>query len=895
VLAIVAAITLLAVARIVDLRTGELHITFDPSTNALLPRDDEGRRFYDRTRLVFGSDETILVALVDDDVFTATNLRRLQRMSERFSAIEGVHHVVSLTNALNIRAEGDELIIEPFAEEIPDDVAGIAAIRRHALESPIYAGNLVSRDGGVAAVMIYLMDISENEFLKRGIDREIRRIAEHERGDATIWITGSAYVKAEMSRVLLEDLQKTVPLAACMLMLVSFLAFRHLANALVPLVGVGISVVWLLALFVATGNSLNVITVVLPPLILVVGFAYSVHVVAEYQDLIRRDHHGASGQGRVAEAMGSVALPLAITGLTTAAGFLSLATSRLSAIREFGIYATAGVAITMVVAMTFTPAALQLLPEPRSVRMRSESTAFDRMTLRIADFDVRRRTQILFCAFLVTIVSMVGISQIQISTDVIGLFAPETEIRQHFESINSRLEGSDAVYVVLRAETKGAFKEPENLRTIEELQRWLEDQPEIGGTTSLVDYVRLINEAFHEGDPTQLRIPESRRLVAQLLAFGSNDELKSFVDSQYQTASIVTRSKAFDSRDVTALVTRIEDRLARLPANLEARVTGNSVLISKTADDIARGQAISLSLALGIIFAILCVLFMSVRVGFLALLPNMLPVLVYFGTLGLAGVTLNTTTGLVACLVLGIAVDDTIHLLTRFNAVAKQRASETEGIREALWTVGRPVTYTTLALCLGFLAITTSQLQNQREFGALAAFTLAVAWLVDVVFTPALAARMRVVTLWDALALDLGEDPHESIPLLAGLTRHQAKLAVLTTSLRRFPAGEKLIGAGDEGDSLFVLIHGKMHASVPGKSGMEYVEIGRGDVVGEIGFFEGRRTVDVRTSTEVTVMWLTPENLERLKKRYPRVGAQIYRNLSHVLARRMTVSTDRAR
>jgi predicted RND superfamily exporter protein len=644
-----------------------------------------------------------------------------------------------------------------------------------------------------------------------------------------------------------------------------------------------------------TGKSLNVITVVLPPLILVVGFAYAVHVVAEYYDILRRPREGAEPVGTVAEAMSAVALPLAVTGLTTAAGFLSLATSRLSAIREFGLYATAGVAITMIVAMTFAPAALQLLPKPKNQRRPDDSNLFDRVADRVARFDVTHRGQILFGAGVVSIVSIIGITRIEISTDVIGLFSPDSEIRRHFDAINQRLEGSDAVYVIVRGQSVGAFKEPENLRLIEDLQRWLEDQPEIGGTTSLVDFVRLINRAFHDDDPTQLTIPESRRLIAQLLAFGSNDDMENFVDSQFQTVSIVTRSKAIDSRDVTRLVERIEERLARMPAHLEARVTGNSVLINKTADDIALGQAVSLSLALLIIFAILCLLFMSVRIGFLALLPNVLPVLVYFGTLGLTGITLNTTTGLVACLVLGIAVDDTIHLLTRFNAMAKKRASEMEGIREALWTVGRPVTYTTLALCLGFLAITTSQLQNQREFGALAAFTLGVAWLVDVIFTPALAARMRVVTLWDALALDLGEDPQKSIPLLQGLSPHQAKLAVLTTSLRRIPANQKLIGAGDVGDSLFVVIHGTMQAMVPGKLGMEQVELGRGEVIGEIGFFEGRRTVDVYSATEVTVMRLTPENLERLRQRYPRIAAQIYRNLSHVLAHRMTVSTDRAR
>ena len=144
------AITLFAASRVVDLRTGAIHIRFDPSTNALLPDGDEGRLFYDHVRNVFGSDETILVAVGagdSPDIFTSAHLRRIQRMGERIEAIPGVHHVTSLSTALNIRGSDDGLSIEPFVEHVPEDPAELREIRRQALSNPIYAGNIVSRDG----------------------------------------------------------------------------------------------------------------------------------------------------------------------------------------------------------------------------------------------------------------------------------------------------------------------------------------------------------------------------------------------------------------------------------------------------------------------------------------------------------------------------------------------------------------------------------------------------------------------------------------------------------------------------------------------------------------------------------------------------------------------------
>ncbi len=896
VLLVVLAITVFAASRIVDLRTGEIRIAFDPSTNALLPDGDEAREFYDHVRTVFGSDETILVALGAEDIFTAEHLRSIQRIGERIEEIEGIHHVTSLASALNITGDEEGLAIEPFYEEVPDDPAALAEIRRQALSNPIYAGNIVSRDGKTAAIMIYLMEMTEQELLARDLDGQIRRIAQEEQGSAQIWITGQAYVKAEMSRELLSDLLRTLPMVSAAIMLVALLSFRSIFGALVPLTTVGIALVWTLGIVAAAGRALNVITVVLPPLILVVGFAYAVHVVSEYHDLLRHGEGEDTRRKTVRKALLLVALPVVLTGVTTAIGFLSLAISPLTAIREFGVFTTAGVLITMVVSLTFGPALLCLVPAPKRLAASEDPghDPVDRLAERTAWFAIGKRTAILATGAAVALIAAYGVTQIQISTDVVKLFHPEHRVRVDFEAVNANLEGSDAVYVVLEADYSDAFKEPVNLRIIEELQGWLEEQPKVGGTTSVADYVKLIHRGF-SGEDAPLEIPDSKELVTQLMFFGANDEMESFVDSRWQTVSILTRSRAIDSADVTSLVAAIEAHLTTLPEHLRGRVTGNSVLINQTSDDIALGQSQSLSLAFVVIYGVLCLLFTSFRVGLLALIPNVLPVLVYFGTLGWTGVTLNTTTGLVACLVLGIAVDDTIHFLARFNSAAKRLGEEARGVVEALVTVGRPVTYTTAALCLGFLAISTSTLQNQREFGLLAAFTLGVAWLSDVIFTPALAARMRVVTLWDIVSLDLGEDPTRTIPLLSGLTQRQARIAALMTSLEDHAAGEKLWNAGDPGDAMYVVVHGKLAALVPAGGGVERVPLGRGDVVGEIGLFHGARSADVEVDEECTLMRLTQSNLSRLQRRYPRIGAKLYRNISQVLADRMVRTTARAR
>ena len=894
VLLAVAGVSLSALHAILDLRTGEAHLKLDTSVDAMLPLNDEGQIFYQHVRRLFGSDEQVIVALHHPEgIFRPDTIAALQRMTERITRIDGVHHVVSLANALDMRNVEGDLVLEPFLGEAKLSQAELLDVRRSVDANPIYGGALLSRDGKTTALMVTFLDIPERDFIRRGIGEAVRRAADEERGDAEAWVTGSLLVKAETTRVLLADLSKIVPLVVIVLAAVSLFTFRSLRGAIVPLATISLSLLWTLALVSLSGLPLNLVTVVVPPVVLVVGFAYAIHVVTEYEERRRECGDAREAADR---ALGGVALPVFLTAATTAAGFLSLTTSRIGAIQEFGVFAALGVACSAVASLVFAPAALQVWPAIHGRTSSRPLLWLEDVMEALADFDIRRRTWILLAGLLVGAISVVAMTRIQVSNDFINTFPANARVRTDFEAINSHLEGAGSLMVVIETDYPEAFIEPLHLREMETLQTWLEAQPEIGGTTSLVDYVKLIHRGFRYNDPAQQIIPDSKRLISQLLFFAGSDDLESFVDSRYQTAAILVRTSAVSSREAKPLLERIHRRLEELPSHLEARVTGNTVLVSRTLDDIAWGQATSLASAFLVIYAILALLFTSFRIGLLALIPNILPVAVYFGILGLTGISLNPTTGLVACLVLGIAVDDTIHFLSRFNTEAKKRASEKEGLVFALRTVGVPVTSTSVALCLGFLVMTVAQRSSQAEFGALAAATLAVAWLADVTFTPALAARMRIVTLWEMLTLDLGEAPNETIPFFHGLSKTQARLVALLTSLRTYPAGHRLFSIGDEGNSLVVVIDGRLEVTVPGDRGLiRLAEQKRGDVIGEVAVFEGKRTAHVEALTDVRLLELGKDDLARVKRRYPRISAQLYRNLSEILASRLARLTQQMR
>jgi predicted RND superfamily exporter protein len=882
-------------SKLVDFDTGEVRLRLDPSINRLLPDDDEDRAFYEQARLTFGSDETILVTLVADDVFTTDILERVVRMTDRIQILEGVHHVVSLSTALNMRDVDGDLEIEPFlAEEVPRDAAALERLRQEAFANPIYRGILFSEDSRAVVLLVYFLELTEPEFAE--VDRKIVEILEEERGDATGRVTGAPHIKVATAEILVSDLSRILPLIFALVAGVALVSFRSLRGMLIPVVGIAVAIVWTLGVLAWTGQSLNLITLIVPPLVLAIGFAYVIHVLSAHIDVLK-EHQGEPTNGRssVELALDHVGLPVMLTALTTVAGFLAMTFSPIPAVKEVGLFSSVGVVATAIVSLTLAPAVLQLLPTPGRVA-RESLTRFDDLTELLGSFDLRHRGLLLKVVAVGAVLSLGSIALIDVNNALISDFPESHPVRVDFEEINRELGGSNPFYIVIDTDYAEAFKEPVNLQLVQELQQWLHEQPEIGGSTSLVDYLMLINQGFHGNESEYLRIPRTKRLASQLLFFGGSDELESFADSRYQKISILVRSKVIDSGALSDLVRRVEARLAELPPRLHATVTGNTVLVARTIDDIAQGQALSLGFAFVLIYAILAALFTSFRMGFIAMLPNAIPVAVYFGAIAITGVELNSMNGLVACIVLGISVDDTIHYLVRFNAEAHQLASAESGAKAALGQVARPVTYTTVALALSFLIFTTAEMNNWVEFGALGAFTLVVAWALDVTFLPAMVSGLRIVSLWDVLALDLGENPHLSIPIFRGLTQRQAKIAALTARIASFEAGHRLFRAGEKGHQMYVVIDGELCASIMqnGKR-VEFNRMRRGDPVGEIALFHGERTADVDVIEDVRLFSLSPKGLERLEKRSPRIAAILLHNLAGILAHRVASSVTALR
>jgi predicted RND superfamily exporter protein len=896
VLGVALALTAATLPGVIDLQTGELRLEYDPSTNQLLPRDEAPNAFYRRARRIFGNDETVIVALRADDAFSPAALASLVRLSQRLAALPGVHHVSSLATVPVPRGSDDELRLSPLLVRLPANDDECEALREAALANPLLAGSLVSRDGRMTAIVVHFADFSDREFFKRRLDPEISRVARAEARGVEVHISGTPWVKVAEVGATSAALRERLPAILLVLAGVLTLAFRTVRGVLLPLVTIALAQVWTLAIVGYWGRPLNAVTVMVPLLVVILGLVYAVHVISAYYDELRFSPGGDPG-ALIVRALRRTWGPMLLAALTTAVSLLATLMTPVRAVREFGGLALVGILVAYVAAMTVTPALLLAFGRPRGLIAVNAAPLppdrFARFATATAHFVVRRRRPIIVAFAIVLVAALAAASRVRVSTETIQAFPPGSSVRTDFDAINGGLDGATSFSVVVDSGYREGFSDPTNLRALLGLQRWLARQPEVGGTTSVVDWLLALNGAAEGAEPALVELPESRLAIAQWLMLGRNDEQDRLIDAAWQRANLIVRTPRPGTADLRALLERLEARLEELPEPLRARVTGQAIVFQSLWDDVAVQQTQSLVLSLVVVYVILSLLFVSPRAGLRALVPNLIPVAGYFAVLGIFDVPLNIATSVVAPMALGFALNDTLHYFARFAFEARRLANEESATVQALVTVGRPMTYTTLAICASFAVLIGSPLDTLSWIGTTAAAALALAWLCDFLLTPALCVGLRVVTLWDTLSLDLGERPQSSIPLLSGLSTAQCRIVAQMASLHSVAEGQPLLRSGSEGREMFLVIDGRLEASVETPMGRVVLNrFSRGDLVGEVGFYTRRHSAEISIVERARLLRLTQRTFERLDRHSPRIAAVLYRNLSRIMAGRLADTTE---
>ena len=376
-----------------------------------------------------------------------------------------------------------------------------------------------------------------------------------------------------------------------------------------------------------------------------------------------------------------------------------------------------------------------------------------------------------------------------------------------------------------------------------------------------------------------------------------------FMNPEFSKANILLRTHLSSSSECLDLERLVKAWAAEnLPRDIQVELTGFSLVMAHSAHLITRGQIESLSIALAVVFLIMFGLFLSIKVGGIAMLPNFFPIIICFGMLGWLDMELSMATSLIAGIAIGLAVDDTIHYLFRYNREFKKDLDKEKALRRTLDHVGRPVIFTSLTISLGFAVLLFSNFQPTSAFGLMMIVTILSALVGDLFILPAAMQHVELVTLWDLLRLKLGRDPQEGIPLFTGLSRSQVHYVIMAGALRKLEAGQYLFRKGAASDSMYALISGKMEVLDDPEASGDGPELGQnrliarvntGDVVGEMGLVRScQRTASVRASTPVELLEVNRSMIKRLTWLYPPTAQRFFFNLMSILCDRLEKTTE---
>ena len=714
----------------------------DNDITAWFAKDDPVYRDYERFRDEFGGSRTLIVALKADSadrLFSRPTIDFIRQTTGDIERVDTVERVASLATATTVEATADNgergldvrKLIEDGARQAPADV------RRRALKDDLIRGDLVSDDGAVTAIVVSF-DEKRIDAVRAGVIQRIHDIVDPALPPGvTAYYNGSLEISETYNRITLANQRTFTPPIFVVTLIAVYLSFRSWRKMLLTIVAVGVSVLWTLGLYSLMGYSYNVLASMLVPLIVVLAIADDVHIMQHWDEERRHESAEASFKATVAH----LATPLLGASATTALGMASLATSNVVAVRAFGIGSAVGIMVDFMISLVFVPTILSLL-KPEMHETPHEKYLVQPMR-RVAMFSTRHPRAVLAAAVILSVIAALGIRDLHVDTNHINFFSPNHPLGRSARVIDDQLSGIYSFQIMLEGQPD-SLGTPENLQRMERLEDELRRFPNVKKVRSVADYVRRVNQELHDGDRAAAVVPSDRATVAQelfvfTLGGEGRHELERVVASDYSRAQIDVKLRSMSSDVVLQLIDRA-DALARNIFNgsgVVATTTGSGRLFSTLDHYLVSSQINSFGTAFFTVFAVIFVIFRSIRFGFLTIAPNVLPVLAVLGVMGSLGISMNIATVMVASVALGVVDDDTIHFINRYRREVAAGASTDEAIEIATVHEGRASLTTAVINSLGFGVLMLSEYKPTAWFGGLLALTMTVAFLAEVFILPA--------------------------------------------------------------------------------------------------------------------------------------------------------------
>lgn len=776
---IVLALTLAAIAVASYFATT---VRIDNSLEAFFDDTDQSYLAYTDYQRDFGPDEVgVLVYHAPSTQHGPFDLEVMRKIMHLTRAIEDevpfIKEVTSLTNVEFIAATGDFLEIHEIGLDFPKTQEALLVRREAMRKKPTYIGGLFNKDVTHAAIIMEMSRTSTDELDRIRVDPEggdgldnlypqasqiklYEILARPEFEGIEFYFSGDVPFNYTYNTVISSESTMLTIYSLILVLVLAGLFFRiRLAGFIGPFVVVVLGLVFTLGFMGLANFQMGMLFLMVPTLIIAIGVAQTVHIITEFTG------YQAQGVERVEAirlTLEHVGVPCFLAALTTSFGFLGMTVSKLEAISEVAVYMAVGVFLTFILSISVMICFLSFYKAP--AKPRPQSKKLGHFLDWVVAVNLKHRAAIFVVSILVFAASFMGAARLSVGFNFLDDMRDHLQFKIDTLAIEEVLGGLLNVVYIFDTKTDGGVKNAELLKQIEALQIRADSHALVKKTYSLVDIIKDLNQSFHADDPAFNKIPEDSDLIAQYLLLyelSGGEELEDYVSFDQSRTVLELRVESDNSDKLRAILDDLNAQIAAFPpGSVEIRQTGVGLLWIKMADYIGDSQIPGYALAFIMIAAVLSLAYQSLRVGLLSMIPNLAPVLLALGVMGWAGVHLDYMRLLLGTIAIGIAVDDTVHMLTRCRHEFRKTRNYEMAIRNSLSTVGQALIYTTAILTLSFMVFLSSDMAVMASFGVLLGFTIFVALIADLFLLPAILMTFKPFGAEQA-------EP-EAVPALAG-------------------------------------------------------------------------------------------------------------------------------
>ncbi|MBU3928716.1 MAG: MMPL family transporter, partial [Bacteroidetes bacterium] len=715
----------------------------------MLPESDPITQEYEHFKTQFGQDGSIIfIAIKDPKLYTIEHFNQWYDISYKVLDVPGVQEVVSTARVYNL-VRNDSLKKFEFRNIVssrPTTQEQVDSIRQTVYNLPLYENRLFNKETHVSMMMITLDKEILNSKARVGLVEQIKELVDHygEEYQLEVHYSGLPYIRTVTSKKVQTELLLFVFLSLLIASILLFILFRSLRAVLFAMLVVIIAVIWVLGTTVLLGYKITILTGILPPLLIVIGVENSIFLLNKYLSEYRAHGNKIKALSRMISRIGNANL---LTNATTAAGFAAFIITSNELLVEFGIVASINILITYLLSLFLLPILFSYFPAPRQKHMKHlEKGIASRVVAGVTGIIITKRKLIYFITSVLFILAVIGITKLKTTGNIVDDISKKDKLYQDMMFLEENFKGVMPLEITIDTKKPKGILRLSTLQKIDQLQDTLETYPEFAKPLSVVEVVKSAKQAFYRGNPAMYSLPNNQEKNFILsyvpnLGVGKKGILNAFVDSNLQVTRISAQMANIGTNDIELILADLEPKIDSIfpPDQFEVHLTGTSVVFLKGTDYLVNNLFMSLGLALLIITILMALIFSSVRMIMISLVPNLIPQILTAGMMGYFNISIKPSTILIFSIALGISVDNTIHFLSRYRLQLKYHNWQIrKSVMAALEETGYSMIYSAIVLFFGFYIFTLSSFGGTEALGYLVSFTLIVALLSNLFLLPSL-------------------------------------------------------------------------------------------------------------------------------------------------------------